>query len=80
MNDSVHFTSFSCHFILTDTMPPIATISTDKNYTNAKRVVVEFKFSEPCIGKGGLTCVNSSNCDVRVSFQTYSLLRYAISC
>ncbi|GMN57513.1 hypothetical protein TIFTF001_026618 [Ficus carica] len=47
-----------------DTIPPTATISTKRNYTNAKRIDIDVEFSEGCVGRGGFKCVNSSDCDV----------------
>ncbi|KAH9743466.1 hypothetical protein KPL70_003314 [Citrus sinensis] len=47
-----------------DTLPPTATILSKQNYTNAEKITIDIKFSEACTGKGGFTCVNSSNCNV----------------
>ncbi|XP_030485093.2 uncharacterized protein LOC115701432 isoform X2 [Cannabis sativa] len=47
-----------------DTIPPTATISSKQDYTNAKRVAIDIKFSEACMGRGGFKCLTSSNCDV----------------
>ncbi|PON61303.1 Transmembrane protein [Parasponia andersonii] len=57
-------TNSSAYSWFIDTIPPTATISTKQNYTNAKRIAIDVKFSEPCIGRGGFKCVNSSDCDV----------------
>ena len=65
-----HFTEKIFSFItvyLTDTIPPTATISTKKNYTNAKRIDIDIEFSEGCVGRGGFKCVNSSDCDVSIT-------------
>ncbi|KAG5534704.1 hypothetical protein RHGRI_022736 [Rhododendron griersonianum] len=50
-----------------DTTPPTATISTEQSHTNAGKVEIVVAFSEPCSGKGGFKCINSSNCDVIVN-------------
>ncbi|KAM7279476.1 hypothetical protein ACFE04_006610 [Oxalis oulophora] len=49
-----------------DAVPPTATISSEKNYTNAKRVIIDITFSKPCLGNGGFKCTDSFNCDVIV--------------
>ncbi|XP_024031820.1 uncharacterized protein LOC21394057 [Morus notabilis] len=54
----------SAYYWFIDTVPPTATISTKQNYTNAKRIAIDVKFSEDCAGRGGFKCVNSSDCDV----------------
>lgn len=55
------------HIFLQDTLPPTATILSKQNYTNAEKITIDIKFSEACTGKGGFTCVNSSNCNVSSS-------------
>ncbi|XP_054816450.1 uncharacterized protein LOC129316165 isoform X2 [Prosopis cineraria] len=50
-----------------DRIPPTAIISSEETYTNAKRILVDITFSEPCTGLGGFNCQNSSNCDVFVT-------------
>ncbi|KAF2305074.1 hypothetical protein GH714_001601 [Hevea brasiliensis] len=54
-----------------DTVPPTATIFSEKNYTNAVKVTVDVTFSEACTGMGGFKCVNSSNCDVLLQGPAY---------
>ncbi|KAL5581377.1 hypothetical protein UlMin_013819 [Ulmus minor] len=49
-----------------DSIPPTATITSQQNYTNAKRIAIDVLFSEACMGRGGFKCTNSSNCDVIV--------------
>ncbi|BBH00535.1 hypothetical protein Prudu_010547 [Prunus dulcis] len=49
-----------------DTIPPTATIFSEKNYTSAEKLAIGIMFNEACTGKGGFRCLNSSNCDVIV--------------
>ncbi|KAG9445995.1 hypothetical protein H6P81_012123 [Aristolochia fimbriata] len=49
-----------------DTIPPTATLVPDRNFTNARSVMLDISFSEPCPGKGGFKCSAASNCNVVV--------------
>ncbi|KAF9625909.1 hypothetical protein IFM89_027686 [Coptis chinensis] len=46
------------------TIPPTASISTERSYTNAERIAITIAFSEPCTGQGGFKCINVSTCDI----------------
>ncbi|KAM1769804.1 hypothetical protein ACFX11_044822 [Malus domestica] len=50
-----------------DTIPPTATIFSERNYTSAAKIAIDVTFSEACTGRGGFTCLNSSSCDVIVN-------------
>ncbi|XP_062105439.1 uncharacterized protein LOC133817071 [Humulus lupulus] len=54
-----------------DTIPPTAAISSKQDYTNARRVTIDVKFSEACMGRGGFKCLTSSNCDVILKGPAY---------
>ncbi|KAF8378009.1 hypothetical protein HHK36_029342 [Tetracentron sinense] len=54
-----------------DTIPPTASIVSEKNYTNAERIAIDVIFSEACTGRGGFKCLNSSSCDVMVTGPAY---------
>ncbi|KAF9666227.1 hypothetical protein SADUNF_Sadunf16G0207700 [Salix dunnii] len=54
-----------------DTIPPTATIFSEKNYTNAGNIIIDVTFSEACTGLGGFKCANSSNCDVILNGPAY---------
>ncbi|KAL6135917.1 hypothetical protein ACLB2K_068142 [Fragaria x ananassa] len=61
----------SAHSWFIDTIPPTATIFSEKDYTSAERISIDITFSEACTGKGGFRCVNSSSCDVIVQGPAY---------
>ncbi|XP_010249014.1 PREDICTED: uncharacterized protein LOC104591726 isoform X2 [Nelumbo nucifera] len=50
-----------------DTIPPTASIITEKSYTNAETIAINVTFTEACTGLGGFKCMNSSTCDVMVN-------------
>ncbi|KAF6150086.1 hypothetical protein GIB67_002868 [Kingdonia uniflora] len=54
-----------------DTIPPTASIVSERTYTNAAESVINITFSEACIRQGGFKCVNSSSCDVLVNGPAY---------
>ncbi|KAL6139426.1 hypothetical protein ACLB2K_057730 [Fragaria x ananassa] len=61
----------SAHSWFIDTIPPAATIFSEKDHTSAERISIDITFSEACAGKGGFRCVNSSSCDVIVQGPAY---------
>ncbi|XP_077250353.1 uncharacterized protein LOC143889862 isoform X2 [Tasmannia lanceolata] len=50
-----------------DTIPPTASIVSERSFTNAGNVTVDITFSEACTGQGGFKCINASSCDVLVN-------------
>ncbi|KAF5206955.1 transmembrane protein [Thalictrum thalictroides] len=50
-----------------DTIPPTASITTERMYTNAENAILTITFSEPCTGQGGFKCINASTCDIIIS-------------
>ncbi|KAK9108488.1 hypothetical protein Syun_024499 [Stephania yunnanensis] len=59
-------TNSSVHRWFIDKIPPTAVITSNRNYTNAEQMAIDITFSEPCTGKGGFKCINTSSCDVMV--------------
>ncbi|XP_050380058.1 uncharacterized protein LOC126797478 [Argentina anserina] len=64
-------TNSSAYSWFIDTIPPTATIFSEKNYTSAERIAIDISFSEACTGKGGFRCVNSSKCDIIIHGPAY---------
>lgn len=59
-----------------DTIPPTASITTEKNYTNAAKIAVTITFSEPCTG---FRCINASICDVSLCCSSLTIINVVFS-
>ncbi|KAL5717574.1 hypothetical protein ACHQM5_010557 [Ranunculus cassubicifolius] len=60
-------TNFKSYKWFIDTVPPTASITTQRNYTNAQKATITITFSESCTIHRGFKCLNSSLCDVIVT-------------
>lgn len=47
-----------------DTVPPTASVTASRSFTNASNVSVNISFSEPCNGGGGFGCSSVNTCNV----------------
>lgn len=47
-----------------DTVPPTASVTASRSFTNASNVSVNISFSKPCNGGGGFGCSSVNTCNV----------------